>query len=88
VAGLPEIAGENAAPATDSKNTAGRPTTVGRVIGTADADEGGGGPDLEEGTAIEFEIETAPKGPRATNVVRNRRASSSRIFYCSHDGEP
>ncbi len=30
-----------------------------------------GGPDLEEGTEIEFDIEQAPKGPRATNVVRN-----------------
>ena len=29
-----------------------------------------GGPDLEEGTDIEFEIEQAPKGPRATNVQR------------------
>jgi len=29
-----------------------------------------GGPDLEEGQDITFEIEQAPKGPRATNVVR------------------
>ncbi|SFS32410.1 Cold shock protein, CspA family [Halostagnicola kamekurae] len=29
-----------------------------------------GGPDLEEGTDIEFDIEQAPKGPRATNVTR------------------
>ncbi len=29
-----------------------------------------GGEDLTEGTEIEFEIEDAPKGPRATNVVR------------------
>jgi CspA family cold shock protein len=29
-----------------------------------------GGPDLEEGTEIEFEIEDAPKGPRATDVTR------------------
>jgi CspA family cold shock protein len=29
-----------------------------------------GGPDLEEGTDIEFDIEDAPEGPRATNVVR------------------
>ena len=29
-----------------------------------------GGPDLTEGEAVEFEIETAPKGPRATNVKR------------------
>ena len=29
-----------------------------------------GGPDLEEGTELEFDIEQAPKGPRATNVVR------------------
>ena len=29
-----------------------------------------GGPDLEEGTEVEFDIEQAPKGPRATNVVR------------------
>ena len=28
------------------------------------------GPDLTEGEAVEFEIETAPKGPRATNVKR------------------
>jgi len=29
-----------------------------------------GGPDLEEGTDVEFDIEQADKGPRATNVVR------------------
>jgi CspA family cold shock protein len=29
-----------------------------------------GGPDLEEGTDVEFDIEQAPKGPRATNLVR------------------
>jgi CspA family cold shock protein len=29
-----------------------------------------GGEDLAEGTDIEFDIEDAPKGPRATNVVR------------------
>ncbi|WP_232686813.1 cold-shock protein [Halobacterium zhouii] len=29
-----------------------------------------GGADLEEGTEIEFDIEQADKGPRATNVVR------------------
>ncbi|MFB6269049.1 MAG: cold-shock protein [Halobacterium sp.] len=29
-----------------------------------------GGEDLVEGTALEFDIEQAPKGPRATNVVR------------------
>jgi len=29
------------------------------------------GPDLEEGQELEFDIEQAPKGPRATNVVRN-----------------
>ena len=28
------------------------------------------GPDLTEGEVVEFEIETAPKGPRATNVKR------------------
>ena len=28
------------------------------------------GPDLEEGESVEFNIENAPKGPRATNVVR------------------
>ena len=46
-------------------------------IETEDADEDVffhmedvGGPDLEEGTEIEFEIEQAPKGPRATNVTR------------------
>ena len=46
-------------------------------ISTDDADddvffhmEDVGGPDLEEGTEIEFDIEQAPKGPRATNVVR------------------
>ena len=30
-----------------------------------------GGPDLEEGQDIDFDIEDAPKGPRASNVVRN-----------------
>jgi CspA family cold shock protein len=46
-------------------------------ISTEDADddvffhmEDVGGPDLEEGQEIEFDIEQAPKGPRATNVVR------------------
>jgi CspA family cold shock protein len=46
-------------------------------IETEDADEDVffhmedvGGPDLEEGTEIEFEIEDAPKGPRAKNVTR------------------
>ena len=29
-----------------------------------------GGPDLEEGQEVEFEIEDAPKGPRAKGVVR------------------
>ena len=29
-----------------------------------------GGPDLEEGQEIEFEIEEAEKGPRAKNVTR------------------
>ena len=29
-----------------------------------------GGPDLEEGTELEFDIEEAEKGPRATNVTR------------------
>jgi CspA family cold shock protein len=29
-----------------------------------------GGPDLQEGEEIEFDIDNAPKGPRATNVVR------------------
>mgnify|MGYP000321382465 FL=1 len=28
------------------------------------------GADLEEGQDVEFEIEDAPKGPRATNLVR------------------
>ena len=47
-------------------------------IETEDADddvffhmEDVGGPDLEEGTDVDFDIEQAPKGPRATNVVRN-----------------
>ncbi|MFC7081508.1 cold-shock protein [Halobacteriales archaeon SW_6_65_15] len=46
-------------------------------IDTEDADEDVffhmedvGGPDLEEGTEIEFDIEQADKGPRATNVQR------------------
>ncbi len=46
-------------------------------ISTEDADEDVffhmedvGGPDLEEGQTIEFDIEQAPKGPRASNVVR------------------
>ena len=30
-----------------------------------------GGPDLEEGQAVEFDIESSPKGPRATNLVRD-----------------
>jgi len=29
-----------------------------------------GGADLEEGQELEFDIEDAPKGPRAKNVVR------------------
>ena len=29
-----------------------------------------GGPDLEEGQEVEFEIEQAEKGPRATNLER------------------
>ena len=29
-----------------------------------------GGEDLTEGTDVEFDIEDAPKGPRASNVVR------------------
>ncbi|PSP79724.1 cold-shock protein [Halobacteriales archaeon QS_1_68_20] len=29
-----------------------------------------GGPDLEEGQEVEFDIEQAEKGPRATNVTR------------------
>mgnify|MGYP002761241994 CR=1 FL=1 len=47
------------------------------LISTEDADddvffhmEDVGGEDLTEGTEIEFDIEQAPKGPRATNVVR------------------
>ena len=46
-------------------------------ISTEDADddvffhmEDVGGPDLGEGQAIEFDIESSPKGPRASNVVR------------------
>ena len=46
-------------------------------IETEDADddvffhmEDVGGPDLEEGTDVEFDIEQAPKGPRATNLER------------------
>jgi CspA family cold shock protein len=30
-----------------------------------------GGPDLEEGQEVEFDVESSPKGPRATNLVRN-----------------
>ncbi|MFT4881047.1 MAG: CspA family cold shock protein [Natronomonas sp.] len=47
-------------------------------ISTEDADddvffhmEDVGGPDLEEGQDVDFDIEQAPKGPRATNLVRN-----------------
>ncbi|MFC7166417.1 cold-shock protein [Halospeciosus flavus] len=29
-----------------------------------------GGPDLEEGQEVEFDIEQSEKGPRATNVTR------------------
>ncbi|ESP90148.1 cold-shock protein [Candidatus Halobonum tyrrellensis] len=29
-----------------------------------------GGEDLEEGQEVEFDIESSPKGPRATNLVR------------------
>jgi CspA family cold shock protein len=29
-----------------------------------------GGPDLEEGQEVEFEIEQADKGPRAINLTR------------------
>jgi CspA family cold shock protein len=46
-------------------------------IDTDDADddvffhmEDVGGPDLEEGQDVEFDIEQSPKGPRATNVTR------------------
>jgi CspA family cold shock protein len=46
-------------------------------IDTEDADEDVffhmedvGGPDLEEGQEVEFEIEDAPKGPRAQNLTR------------------
>jgi CspA family cold shock protein len=46
-------------------------------IDTEDADEDVffhmedvGGPDLEEGTEVEFEIEQAEKGPRAKNLER------------------
>ena len=46
-------------------------------IETEDADEDVffhmedvGGPDLEEGQEVEFDIEEADKGPRATNVKR------------------
>ena len=28
------------------------------------------GPDLEEGQAVEFDIESSPKGPRAANLQR------------------
>jgi len=47
-------------------------------ISTDDADddvffhmEDVGGPDLEEGQEVEFEIEQSPKGPRAANLIRN-----------------
>jgi len=46
-------------------------------IDTDDADddvffhmEDVGGPDLEEGQDVEFDIEESPKGPRATNLER------------------
>ncbi|GAB3415500.1 hypothetical protein GCM10027435_11740 [Haloparvum alkalitolerans] len=46
-------------------------------IDTEDADEDVffhmedvGGPDLEEGQEVEFDIEQADKGPRATNLTR------------------
>ncbi|MFB6069856.1 MAG: cold-shock protein [Halanaeroarchaeum sp.] len=46
-------------------------------IETEDADddvffhmEDVGGPDLEEGQEVEFDIEEADKGPRATNLKR------------------
>ena len=29
-----------------------------------------GGDDLSEGTEVEFDIESSPKGPRASNLVR------------------
>jgi CspA family cold shock protein len=29
-----------------------------------------GGEDLQEGQAVEFDIESSPKGPRAANLVR------------------
>jgi CspA family cold shock protein len=29
-----------------------------------------GGPDLEEGQDVEFEIQDSPKGPRAANLTR------------------
>jgi len=36
-----------------------------------------GGPDLEEGQELEFDIEQAPKGPRATNVESACKANSN-----------
>jgi CspA family cold shock protein len=46
-------------------------------IDTDDADddvffhmEDVGGPDLEEGQDVEFDIEQSPKGPRASNLTR------------------
>ncbi len=32
--------------------------------------QGGGFRTLEEGEAVEFDVEQSPKGPQATNVVR------------------
>ncbi|WP_048075280.1 cold-shock protein [Haloquadratum walsbyi] len=47
-------------------------------ISTEDADddvffhmEDVGGPDLEEGQEVEFEIEQSDKGPRAANLIRD-----------------
>ena len=37
--------------------------------------QGGGFRTLEEGEAVEFDVEQSPKGPQATNVTRLGQAS-------------
>jgi CspA family cold shock protein len=52
-----------------------------------------GGPDLEEGTEVAFDIEQSTKGPRATNLVRDpdtsgeQAANDTEIYDPDEDNE-